>query len=108
MTRGDTLSFGVRLKGLTQDLDSAYFTVETPEPYNFVVVQKSLDDGITKNVDNTDCLEYIVRVAPEDTAELNVDKYNYDLEIGVDDDIFTPFKGILYLEHDSTRHEVSE
>ena len=101
MTKGDTLSFGIKITGLDQDLDSAYFTCETriPNVTNETVFQKSLENGITQVGDG----EYAVRIAPEDTADLPVDLYSYDLQIGVNDDIFTLIKGILYIENEVTK-----
>lgn len=104
MTRGDTLAFNIRLKGLEDNLDSAYFTVTQPEQYEFTqIFQKSLNNGITNLGDGV----YSVRVAPEDTAQMFPKAYRYDIEIGINDDIFTPFAGDLILERGSTQHEQS-
>lgn len=101
LTRGDTLSFGIKLQGLGQDLDSAYFTCKTkiPNVVSTQVFQKSLNNGITKVGDG----EYTVRVAPADTADLNIDTYAYDLQIGVNSDVFTLTKGNLYIEEEVTQ-----
>lgn len=97
MTRGDTMSFGIEIEGLNQDLDTAFFTVrksysESP------VFQKSIGNGISEVDDN----QYAVRVAPEDTADLEPGKYYYDLQLGVNSDVFTIIKGVLELERDVT------
>lgn len=97
MTRGDTMSFGIEIDGLDQDLDTAFFTVrksysESP------VFQKSIGDGISKVGDS----QYTVRVAPEDTENLQPGKYHYDLQLGVNSDVFTIIKGVLELERDVT------
>jgi hypothetical protein len=97
MTRGDTVSFNMEIEGLDQDLDTAYLTCRknhTEAP----VFQKSLGDGITKQ----DTGLYVVRIAPEDTEGLQVGKYYYDLELGVNGDKFTILKGILEIEQDVT------
>lgn len=97
MFRGDTLSFGMEIEGLNQDLDSAYFTVKAnyaDEP----LVQKSLGDGITK----VETGVYRIRVAPEDTADVAAGKYFYDFEIGANGDVFTILNGILEIEQDVT------
>lgn len=97
MARGDTMSFGMEIEGLDQDLDTAYLTCRhsyTEAP----VFQKSLGDGITK----TGTGQYVVRIAPEDTEGLEAGKYYYDLEIGANGDKFTILKGILELEQDVT------
>ena len=104
MTRGDTLAFNLRLKGLEDNLDSAYFTVTQPESLGFVqIFQKSLNDGITNLGDGL----YSVRVAPEDTVQMFPKAYLYDIEIGIGEDVFTPFAGELKLERGSTQHEQS-
>ena len=55
--------------------------------------KKSLNDGITAAGNN----QFVVRIAPEDTVLLNPGQYWYDLEIGVNNDIFTIFRGVLEL-----------
>ena len=97
MARGDTVSFGMEIEGLDQDLDTAFLTCRK----NFTeapVFQKSLGDGITKQ----DTGLYVVRIAPGDTEGLQVGKYYYDLELGVNGDKFTILKGILEIEQDVT------
>lgn len=98
MTRGDTLSFGVEIEGLDQDLDTAFLTCKRNHAES-AVFQKSLGDGITKRETGV----YVVRVAPEDTEDLEPGKYYYDLQLGVNGDIFTVLKGVLELERDVTR-----
>ena len=97
MTRGDTMSFGMEIEGLNQDLDTAYFTCKRNVTEG-AVFQKSLGDGITKLEAN----KYVVRIAPEDTEDLDPGKYFYDLEIGANGDKFTILKGVLELERDIT------
>lgn len=98
MVRGDTLSFGMVLEQLDQDLDTAFFTVKESYSNDDYVVQKSLNNGITK----LETGKYCVRVAPEDTAKLEVKKYFYDLQVGVNGDVFTIIKGVLELEYEAT------
>ena len=100
MTRGDTKALEVNLINLTDlDLDSAYLSCrENPDDENYVF-QKSLSDGITK----VEAGKYMVRIAPADTKNLDPGTYYYDLEIGVEDDIFTVMKGKLQLTYDVTR-----
>lgn len=102
MTRGDTLSFGMEIEGLDQDLDTAFLTCRRNHS-EAPVFQKSLGYGITKQ----DIGRYVIRVAPEDTESLEPGKYYYDLEIGVNGDIFTVLKGVLELERDVTRRDGS-
>ena len=95
--RGDTLCFGLKIDGIDQNLSTAYFSVSETygPPY---ILQKSLEDGITDNGNG----EYIVRVDPSDTTNQAIGQYNYDLQIGVGDDIFTVMKGPFVIERDIT------
>ena len=47
MTKGDTLSFGVKIYDLGQELDTAFFTVRANFYNGAVLFQKSLNNGIT-------------------------------------------------------------
>lgn len=105
MVRGDTLAFGVEIEGNTDDLDSAYFSVKQDIDSDEYLFQKSLGDGISKVSTGEDSITYGVRIAPEDTENLEHDKYYYDLEIGLNDDVFTILRGALYLEKAVTRKE---
>lgn len=98
MVRGDTLSFGMEISGLDDDLDTAYMTCKKTLADERVVFKKSLGNGISKIGDG----QYAVRVAPEDTMDLESGKYFYDLQIGVNGDIFTVKKGVLEIEDDVT------
>lgn len=97
MVKGDTLAFGMELVDLNQDLDSAYFTCRAG--YNGEqVFQKSIGNGITKVETN----KYRIRIAPADTASLEAGKYVYDLQIGVNSDVFTLLIGMLEIDDDVT------
>ena len=100
-TRGDTLSFGVEIQELGQELDTIYFTCKNNID-DFPLFQKSLNNGITLDHIENNTYYYKVRIAPEDTRDLEIGKYYYDIEIGVNGDIFTIAKGILTLEYDVT------
>lgn len=96
MVVGDTESFGFELsdsQGGAITLNTAYFSCKNNAQDSTYVFQKSLNDGITAAGNN----QFIVRIAPQDTVLLNPGQYWYDLEIGVDDDIFTIFRGVLEL-----------
>lgn len=100
MVRGDTLSFNVEVfdeNGDAITVDSADFTCKKLGSDESNVFHKSLNSGITQ-YDG-----YLaIRVAPEDTKEINVGQYFYDCQIGVDDDVFTILKGVLEIEQDVT------
>ena len=109
LVRGDTLAFAVELfdedpatgeqTPLTQDLDYCYFSVSKNFSDTTNVFQKSLQDGISK----IDAGKYRVRIAPEDTVNLEVGEYYYDLEIGINGDRFTLLRGLFDLEYDITQ-----
>lgn len=98
MTKGDTLSFGVECKdqyGAPIVFDTAFFTCKKSGSDIENVFKKSLNDGITYSGG-----AYVVRVAPEDTANVEIGRYFYDMQVGAGDDIFTIMKGILEIEQD--------
>jgi len=99
MVRGDTLSFGMEFEDFDQDLETAFFTCKKNYDDDEPVFQKSIGNGITKVDDG----RYVVRVAPEDTKDIEAGAYYYDLEIGANSDIFTILKGVLDIEPDVTR-----
>ena len=98
MTKGDTLAFGLEIEGLDQDLETAYFSCKTELDDQNYVFQKSLGNGISK----VETGKYRIRVAPEDTAYVPTGRYYYDLQIGVNSDIFTIMKGFLDITFEVT------
>lgn len=89
-TRGDTYGFNMEIDA---ELEMAKLTCRaSKEKTSKLLFQKTLADGITK-VDDI----YVIRIAPEDTEDLAVGSYYYDLEIGINGDIYTPLKGKLTL-----------
>lgn len=102
MIRGDTLSFGVEYSfddETSQDLETCYFSCKKNADDEEYAFQKSLSDGISK----VNSGQYRIRIAPEDTEDLEAGNYNYDLEIGLNDDKFTLLRGILRIDEDVTR-----
>lgn len=100
MVKGDTLAFNVQAfddDGNPVTVDSAYMTCKKRPSDTEKVFQKSLNNGI----EQSDGL-MLVRVAPEDTKEVDEGEYFYDFQIGVDDDVFTLMIGVLTLEQDIT------
>ena len=99
LVRGDTLAFDVKVSELDgSDITSMYFSAKKKATDTEYAFQKSLSDGITLVAENT----YKVRVAPEDTADLDVGKYVYDLQIGLGPDIYTILMGVIALIQDVT------
>lgn len=99
MTKGDTFSFGVEFEDLGQEIEEAYFTVKNNYD-DLSLFQKSLDNGIELDHIDGNNYYYKVRIAPEDTENLEPKKYYYDFEIRINGDVFTILKGILDLEFD--------
>lgn len=100
MVRGDTLAFSFEVEGI-DTLDTAYFSCRANADDENYVFQKSLTDGISL----VETGKYRVRVAPEDTSNIEVGSYYYDLEIRKNSDIYTILKGVLKVEQDVTRGE---
>ena len=110
IVRGDTLAFGVELYSvdnpfekpqtlLDQNVDYMYFSVSRDYNNNENVFQKSIGNGITKVTDG----KYRIRIAPEDTAELDVGQYYYDVALGINEDRFTILRGAFNIEPDITK-----
>lgn len=96
--KGDTLSFNVQVfdeDGEPITVDSAYMTCKKMPTKPDYIFQKSLEDGISQS----EGMMY-VRVAPEDTKEVDAGEYFYDFKIGLGDDIYTIMIGTLSLEQD--------
>lgn len=102
MVRGDTFQFSIEIEGLTEDLTSAYFSCKKQKDDTEYIFHKSLNDGIEKIETTEDSRTYQITVAPEDTEGIEEGNYNYDLQIGVGDDIFTPLIGIIKIKQDIT------
>lgn len=88
MVAGDTVSFGFEIKGVS-NLDTAFFSCKRNYQDEYYVFQKQLGNGITAGEDG----KYIVRIAPEDTENLSAGMYCYDLEVGVNNDVYTILRG---------------
>lgn len=105
MIRGDTLAFNLVLYDengelYTEDLTDAYFTCKSnkiDDRYAFIKTLAN-ENGITKVKDGV----YLIKVAPEDTRSLEAGRYFYDLQVGMNDDVFTVMHGVLEIEQDVT------
>ena len=98
MVKGDTVSFGVEFEGLTQDLETAFFSCKKDLDETGYIFQKSIGNGISKVGDG----QYTVRIAPEDTDGLEVGEYFYDLQVSINSDVFTILRGVLFIEFEVT------
>lgn len=105
LIRGDTLSFAfeVEFDEAPQKLEKAYFTCKMNFDDDANIFCKSLGSGINFAKQDGTKLYYIVRIAPEDTKDLETGMYYYDLEIELNGDVFTILNGALKIEGDVTR-----
>jgi hypothetical protein len=105
MVKGDTLAFNFQLQGLGGDNpDTIIFSCA--EHYgDSPIFTANLNDGIS-NVDYdvaNDLATYSVRIAPQKTASLDVNRYYYDMQLTVNDDVITLMRGRLALLNEVTR-----
>lgn len=104
MIRGDTLAFTIEIEKLEDDLNSCYFSCKKSIEDDEYTFQKSLGNGITK----VETGKYKIRIAPEDTHNLEVGTYIYDLQIGIGADIYTIMTGPLVIEKEITEETYGE
>ena len=93
MIQGNTVAFNIEVydeSGELMNVDSCDFTCRNGEE---VIFHKHLGGGISQ----TDGI-ITVRIAPEDTKEVDAGQYLYAMQIGVGDDIFTLMSGTLSIE----------
>lgn len=103
MVRGDTFSFTLEISDLNlAEVGGIYFTAKRRQndPDSEAVFQKSLGDGIEYDDDED---SYRVRVAPEDTEGARPGVYFYDVQLNVEDDVYTLFAGKLTMLPDTTK-----
>lgn len=100
--RGSTLSFNFVSD---EPITKAYFSAKKTTDKNDTdyVFQKTMDNGISFVEQTEEGYVYVVRVAPEDTNDLDKGSYYYDLQLDIIDDSFTPLIGKLKIENDVTR-----
>ena len=105
MIRGDTFSFAVEIEfdDNPQKLEKADFTCKRNFDDDDVLFHKELGDGINFSKQDGTKMYYVVRVAPEDTKNLEAGMYYYDLQIELNGDVFTILNGALKIESDVTR-----
>ena len=101
MIRGDTLAFNVEVKDQNGNfvmITDANMTCKKRLSSDENIFHKALGSGITQDEDG---LIY-VRVAPQDTKEVDAGRYFYDFNIGVGNDVYTLMIGVLSIEQDVT------
>ena len=99
MVSGDTLAFNVIIKDQNGDavtVDGATFKASQYfENTTTLAISKSLGDGITQ-----DGAVLTVRLAPSDTVNLGDTFLYYDMDITVNSDRFTLYRGMMQIERD--------
>lgn len=104
--KGDTFSCAMKIEDLDQQLESAYFSCrDSLNDDSELLFQLSLNNGISQvEYDSTnDIRSYAIRIPPDLTEDLQAGTYYYDLQIGVNGDIFTIMRGEFILEQNCTR-----
>ena len=103
--RGDTLSFAFSLEfdSNPQMLEKANLTCRKNIDDSTPIFQKSLNNGIEFVKQERNKTFYSVRIAPEDTNDIDAGRYFYDLSIELNGDVFTIIHGMLIIENDITR-----
>ena len=97
MIKGDTLSFAIEIEfdDKPQELEKAFFTCKKNLDDGDVVFQKTLEDGISFRKQERNKMYYVVRIAPEDTNDIEAGHYFYDTQIELNSDVFTILTGTL-------------
>lgn len=100
-TKGDTYALAVKIKNITDDLGSAYFTVKE-NPEDEALIQKTLGAGVDKIDDRAYKNEktYKIQLQSEDTAYLEpLVQYLYDFRVAVGNVVKTLLSGVFVVNH---------
>mgnify|MGYP001301532078 CR=1 FL=1 len=106
MIRGDSMAFNFQLQGLAgAEVIDIKFTCKEHYDDEIPYFTKSLTSGgiTVQSYDETkDITTYCCRVSPEDTENLDLARFYYDLELTVGLDVITLMKGRITIEYDVT------
>lgn len=104
MIKGDTLSFAVEIEfdDKPQELEKVLLTCKKNLDDGDVVFQKTLEDGISFRKQERNKMYYVVRIAPEDTKDIEAGHYFYDMQIEINSDVFTILTGALKVRYGIT------
>ena len=106
--KGDTFSCAMVIEDFDQALDSVYFTCRDGQNDDSeILFEAGLNDGISivEYDAETNTRKYAIRVAPSKTKNLQIGTYYYDLQVGINYDIFTIMRGKFIVEQDVSRKE---
>ena len=103
--RGETFSFAFKV---SEEIENAQFTAKrtTNKDDTDYVFEKEIGDGITLTGEEGGKKIYTVRLAPEDTNDLDAGIYYYDFRIIKDNDIFKLLVGKLEILSDVKREGI--
>lgn len=103
LVKGDSFTFDIILSELEnyENVNSIFFSVKKTKIDQNYTFQKSLTNGII----SIDTLKYRVCIEPQDSELLECGEYYYDLEIGINNDIYTIMMGILHITEDITKKD---
>lgn len=105
MVKADTLSFAFQVQGLKgQRPDMIYLSVKAAIEDTNLLFNISSDDYIKfrEYDEENDLLTYVVRIPPYLTADIDLGRYFYDLEMQVNGDNITLMKGRFTLDYQIT------
>lgn len=104
MVKGDTLSFNFQVGGLSGISHTVAFTCKEHYDDDTALFSCSVGNGISvvDYDEDTDTTTYVVRVAPGKTADLDLGRYYYDLQLTAGGDILTLMRGRLTLVYEVT------
>ena len=92
--QGDSFSFTVTFKNLTEDLTTFQMGVKRNYGDAIMLITKSLGNGITK----LETGKYEIDLSPTETGALTPDIYVYDLRMTLENIVFTPLFGCLNIQ----------
>ena len=105
--RGDTFRARVTISNVSrEDVTGLTFSVKKAKADKEYIVQETFETGgFTPASEEGTEADYVMRVAPEHTENLDSGDYVYDLELRLGDDVYTLMNGKLTLMEDVTRRD---
>jgi hypothetical protein len=98
MVRGDSFAFDLRLTDFDGVITDIAFTAKKRAKDTEAVIAKTFSDGVTKISEGV----YRVRVAPQDTSNVEAGRYMYDIQVTMGEDVITPLIGYITIVQDVT------
>lgn len=101
-TKGDTYALKIIFKNIEEDLTAAFFTVKENIDDEPPLIEKTIDNGISKIEPNSQ-IAYKLQLQAEDSRNLQPDfLYLYDLKVAVGNVIKTVISGNFVVTHNVT------